>query len=73
MPITPKGTEILDIFIPLGRSVSIIIFPKGEGKLATLRISDAMPSILSSVNKSLSYKGFERSILDKSSAFASKI
>ena len=44
MPITPKGTLTFFSSNPLGRVFSLITLPSGEGRAATLRISEAMSS-----------------------------
>ena len=52
IPITPKGTLTFVNLIPLGRTLSFNTLPKGEGSVATLRVSAAnvllnvLPSIL---------------------------
>ena len=54
----------------MGRIVSFKICPKGEGRAATLRISEAIPEIRALVNMSLSYLGFDLSIASKSRLFS---
>ena len=56
--------------MPLGRVVSLKIRPKGEGKDATLRISEAIPSILSGLSFKRSNLGSAGSIRLKSFWFS---
>lgn len=69
-PMTPNGTLTFLSLSPLVRVLSSRTFPSGSGREATLRMSDAMVEILSSVSFRRSYRGLLLSIKDRSSAFA---
>ena len=69
----PKGTLIFVSFIPLGRTVSFSILPKGEGSVATLRVSAAIPFKRSSVNFNRSYFGSFLSIRARSFSFSARM
>ena len=73
IPIAPKGTLILVSFIPLGRMVSFNTLPKGEGSVATLRVSVAMSFKRSSVSFNRSYFGSFLSIRARSFSFSARI
>lgn len=61
------------IFIPFGRTVSLSIFPSGDGSDATLRMSAAMPAMRSRFSSRRSYIGSDGSIRARSSRLASRI
>ena len=73
MPITPKGTLTRLRSSPLGRVVCFSTLPRGEGSVATLRVSPAIPSIRSFVSFRRSYMGLAGSIRAKSLALAAKM
>ena len=73
IPITPKGTLIRFIFSPLGITPCFCTRPIGEGNLATLRMSSAMPFKRSAVSIKRSYFGLEISIRSRSFRFSARI
>ena len=73
IPITPKGTLTRLRSSPLGRVVCLSTLPRGEGSVATLRVSPAMPSMRSFVSFRRSYMGLDGSIRLRSLALAAKM
>ena len=73
MPITPKGTLTRFIFSPLGITACFCTRPTGEGSLATLRISSAIPFRRSAVSFKRSYFGLEMSMRSRSFRFSARI
>lgn len=70
MPITPKGKVTFLSLKPLGIVLSARTRSRGDGSEATERMPEAIKAMRSEVSKSLSYKGLDGSIEDRSMAFA---
>ena len=70
-PITPNGTLTRCTLSPLGSVRSSRMRPSGDGSVATLRVSAAIPFRRSSLSRRRSYIGFALSMRERSIALAS--
>ena len=73
MPMTPNGTLTFLSLIPWRCVCSFSVRPTGEGRVATLRVSAAMPCRRSTVSFSRSYFGSFGSILSRSFLFSARM